>query len=618
MSAPTMSYNCNINILNNGDVDGWNTARNAGYGMSYFNRSDLPYYYALGDSFTVGDQYFQSTFTATCPNREHLFAGSNGLSVPDSGFCLLDDAEPAGMTWETMGETLHKANVSWKLYQEADNFDDNGFQWFEAYKKAKPGEYLYDQGMARSASFVDDFAKDVANDALPSVSWLVGPARLSEHATNHPADGEDLSARLLAILAKPENAKVYAKTAFILNYDEGGQFYDHHWPPTPPMSAEDGASTVTTEGELTKKIEFRIPKGHPIGLGWRVPLMLISPWTRGDYVYSEVADHTSVVKFIEQRFNVTCPNISPWRRAVTGNLLPAFDFSAPDYTWPSLPDTSGNVNASKQQCDNNPPPAVPSVQHMPGQESGTKKKRAVPSYAFAITDVTTASPKSTLSITIRHMGAGPTAGAFNIYDRGVGLKRGPRKYTVESGKSLTGEWDLSSSKGGAYELHLHGPNGFVRQYMGDGSSAGLGVALSEGTADVTFALATSKATTFTVTDNAYGSGGPWKVEVVAGGTGSQVVSISGSGHWYDVTVTSSSHPGFARRFMGHVEVAGTTTTSDPAMAKGIPGIAGPHPLEHPRVPERFTRLGEAVWKAQREQECKSDRALMKDACWVGE
>ena len=99
MSAPRMAYDCNINMWNNGSVDGWNTARDPGYGMSYFNRSDLPFYYALGDSFTVGDQYFQSTFTATCPNREHLFAGSNGLSVPDSGFCLLDDAEPPGMTW---------------------------------------------------------------------------------------------------------------------------------------------------------------------------------------------------------------------------------------------------------------------------------------------------------------------------------------------------------------------------------------------------------------------------------------------------------------------------------------------------------------------------------------
>ena len=120
------------------------------------------------------------------------------------------------MAWETMGETLLAANVSWKLYQEHDNFDDNGFQWFDAFKGAKPGEPLYDRGMARTEDFVAAFAADVAADALPAVSWLVGPAKLSEHASNHPADGEDLTARLLAILAAPGNAAVYAKTAFIL------------------------------------------------------------------------------------------------------------------------------------------------------------------------------------------------------------------------------------------------------------------------------------------------------------------------------------------------------------------------------------------------------------------
>jgi phospholipase C len=616
MSAPRMAYDCNIKMWNNGSVDGWNTARDPGYGMSYFNRSDLPYYYALGDAFTIGDQYFQSTFTATCPNREHLFAGSNGLSVPGSGMCLLDDAEPAGMTWETMGETLLKANVSWKLYQEADNFDDNGFQWFEAYKKAKPGSYLWDQGMARSKSFVDAFAQDVANDKLPAVSWLVGPARLSEHATNHPADGEDLSARILSILAKPENAKVYAKTAFILNYDEGGQFYDHHWPPTPPMDEEDGSSTVTTEGELTQKVEFGIPEGRPIGLGWRVPLFLISPWTRGDYVYSEVADHTSVLQFIEKRFNVTCPNISPWRRAVTGDLTAAFDFTKPDYSWPLFPSTSGNVNASKDQCDNNPSPTVPSTQRMPGQEAGTKLHRAIPSYTFDVSDTTVTAPKAAISITIRHVGAaGATAGVFNVYDRGAGLKRGPRKYTVEGGKSLTGTWD-----GRAYELHLHGPNGYVRQFKGGASSAGVAVVFTEASSDVAFALSVPAAgmkTTFTLTDNAYGAK-PLTVAVGSGSTGHGAVSVAHSGSWYDVTVTSSAHQGFARRFMGHVEVAGTTTTSDPAMAKGTPGIAGPHPLEHPPMLERFTSLGQEAWKEQRSKECKGHRALFKDACWIGE
>ena len=116
--------------------------------MSYFNRTELPYYYALADSFTIGDQYFQSTFTATCPNREMLFAGSNGLSAANTSLNLLNDSEPAGMNWETMGETLEKAGISWKLYQGQDNFDDNGFAWFENYKNAKPGDPLYDKGVA--------------------------------------------------------------------------------------------------------------------------------------------------------------------------------------------------------------------------------------------------------------------------------------------------------------------------------------------------------------------------------------------------------------------------------------------------------------------------------------
>ena len=93
------------------------------------------------------------------------------------------------------------------------------------------------------------------------VSWIVGPANLSEHAEYHPQDGEDLSARLIKILGEPDNANVYAKTIFILNYDEGGQFYDHLWVPTAPMNDSDGKSTVTIEGEVTKEIHWQIPPG---------------------------------------------------------------------------------------------------------------------------------------------------------------------------------------------------------------------------------------------------------------------------------------------------------------------------------------------------------------------
>jgi phospholipase C len=211
---------------------------------------------------------------------------------------------------------------------------------------------------------INEFRKDVKGDKLPQVSFVIAPSWLSEHAHNHPQDGEALSAFLINILGHHE--KVFAKTAFILNYDEGGQFYDHHWTPTPPQSDKDGKSTVTTVGELLKETQFGKPPGTPIGLGFRVPMMIISPWTRGGYVYSEVTDHTSTIKFLEKRFGIHCPNISPWRRAVTGDLTQAFNFTHPDYTWPkNLPRVADDWIKTWVECLHNPPPVVPTTQEMP-------------------------------------------------------------------------------------------------------------------------------------------------------------------------------------------------------------------------------------------------------------
>lgn len=108
------------------------------------------------------------------------------------------------------------------------------------------------------------------------------------------------------------------------------------------MNDADGKSTVTVEGEITKEEYFGIPAGNPIGMGFRVPITIVSPWTRGGYVYSEVTDHTSVIMLLEERFGINCTNISPWRRAIAGNLLHAFDFENPDYSWPEFPPTEGD------------------------------------------------------------------------------------------------------------------------------------------------------------------------------------------------------------------------------------------------------------------------------------
>lgn len=103
-------YPTDIKIYNYGRMDSWNTAREPGYGMSYFTRADLPYYYALYDHFLCGDQYFQSTFTCTNPNRMHLFTGSNGLSVGEKA--VLENEEPRpGYNWTTMAEVLEACKL---------------------------------------------------------------------------------------------------------------------------------------------------------------------------------------------------------------------------------------------------------------------------------------------------------------------------------------------------------------------------------------------------------------------------------------------------------------------------------------------------------------------------
>jgi phospholipase C len=617
MPAPEMAYPSDTNIFNGGWMDAWNTARSPGYGMSHFNREDLPWYYALADAFTIGDQYFQSTFTATNPNRMHLFSGSNGLSVPNSGFCCLNDNEPTpGFGWPTMAETLQASNISWRVLQELDNFDDNAFEWFESFKTAKIGSPLFNKGIMPVANIVESFEDLLKTDTLPQVTWIVGPTDLSEHAQHHPGDGEWLTSEFVRVLSKPEYASVYAKTAFILNYDEGGQFVDHVWTPTPPRSAEDGKSTVTTAGELTIKEFESIPPGHPIGLGFRVPMVLISPWTRGHKVYSEVSDHTSVIKLIEQRFGVHCPNISPWRRAIVSDLTAAFDWQNPDYSWPaSFPSTSKNLNQSQWECSNLPSPTIPTKQSMPVQEPGVRTSMPLP-YEFVIS---AHSIDRQIQVTMKN--SGTAGGAFQVYNW-LNTSAVPKKYTVEAGKSLSDEWSLvDTPSSAAYNLSLYGINGFVRKFAG--STAALNTLQSTFEYDkVNAAVVVSVSTSqgkcgFKLVDNAYG-GGSWNLVATASGSSmaSQSISVKSSGNWYDLTLTlvaSSECPvtGFERTFMGRME-NGQPTTSDPAMATGE-SIIFPLDMQHPDLP---SHLAYAPWVDGKE--CGSRRSQMKDVCWTND
>jgi phospholipase C len=427
---------------------------------------------------------------------------------------------------------------------------------------------------------------------------MIAPTRKSEHATNHPCDGEDLTARILKTLS--EFPEIYAKTAFILNYDEGGQFFDHAWCPTPPLSPSEGISTVTVEGEVNRDVLTSQPA--PIGLGFRVPLLIVSPWTRGNIVVSEAFDHTSVIKFLEYRFNVSNPNLSPWRRAMVGDLTSAFDFENPNYDWPRLPHTRGYVAEGEIECRTLPPPTVPVDQEMPRQEPGTRISRALP-YEFVVRDTLSVGDAASLDITVDNLGK---AGApFILFDVANLATINPRQYAVESNKSITDHIMIPSATSSSYHYALMGINGFVREFSGDASASSFCASISASltysaqTHEVVIVLTNNKsagtaAVEFSIRDNAYNQLGGEVLPVIveAGSSVSKAVNTRISGHWYDLTVSvkNSDTDCLNRRFMGRMEI-GKDSISDPAMAAGLPGLWNRVPNgQHPKIDDRFRHL----------------------------
>jgi phospholipase C len=199
------------------------------------------------------------------------------------------------------------------------------------------------------------FADDVASGHLPKVSWIIAPAAQSEHPTGTPAAGAELTYRYLKALA--DHPDVWRKTVFFLNYDENDGFFDHVVPPTPRHGTRD---------------EF--VGGLPIGLGFRVPMIVISPWSTGGFVSSETFDHTSVIRFIERRFGVHEPNISAWRRRTCGDLVGTLGFGRGTKRFPRLLNPTGSAAVAAHQCSTLPPPTVPHPQVFPRQGRGKRPR----------------------------------------------------------------------------------------------------------------------------------------------------------------------------------------------------------------------------------------------------
>ncbi len=556
--------------------DAWVPAKSS-MTMGYFTRADIPFYYALADAFTICDAYHCSIFGPTNPNRMFLFTGTSGLAAGDDSKIVIanppeeknDNANPLedspefkGLSWVTYAERLQKAGVSWKVYQEYENYGDNGLSYFKTFRGIGPDSVLYQRGRAWSPGstkenakdsdgdhLIADFKKDVAADRLPQVSWIVTNYKLSEHPQATPSDGAYFTARMIEALAS--NPKVWAKTAFIINYDENDGFFDHVPPPIPPLGPAQGKSTVDMAHE-----DYH---GEPVGLGPRVPLLVVSPWSKGGYVNSQLHDHTSVIRFLEARFGVMEPQISPWRRAVTGDLTSMFDFKTPNRGPVPLPDASAGPKRAAAATKTLPFPKAPdTAAQVARQEPGQRPARPLP-YAFDVSGHPTAEG---FTLVIDNTGQ---AGATFELRRPRGGE--PRFYSVEAGKRLE---DAFALDGDAYDLSLFGPNGFLRRFKGQTTSAKPGAKAQfdakAGRLVVTLENHGPSAISLEVTPAAYASAAPRLRRLGPGETATDAWDLKASHNWYDLVVTCAEAPSFQRRFAGHGE-DGKASMSDPLLGR---------------------------------------------------
>ncbi|MYX25128.1 phospholipase C, phosphocholine-specific [Streptomyces sp. SID8381] len=521
---------------NNGLYNNWIPAKTA-KSMGYYTRADIPWQFALADAFTLCDQYFCSVQGPTNPNRLYQWSGwvdPNGTA----GGPVTDNSEK-GYGWTTYPERLEAAGVAWRVYQETDNYDDNPLAWFTRFKNAATSSSLYQRGMLKTTDSIAAFAADVAAGKLPQVSWVVAPAAKSEHPSYPPAYGADYSAGILAALAA--HPDVWAKTVVFLNFDENDGFFDHVVPPVAPSGTAD---------------EFI--GGKPIGLGPRVPMTVISPWSTGGKVCSETFDHGSVLRFVEAWTGVKEPNVSAWRRTVCGDLTSAFAFATTPSVFPgTLPDTKALV--AKADAQNSLPDATaPASSTLPPQESGDRP--ALPlGYRF---DTTSWTDAATGRIWFKTTGKGRLGGGFAAYT--VNHRAFQQwRYTCAPGGSISDYFSAQTYGGGLYDVDLMGPDGYVRGFQGDvrtWSDAAKAHPEAQVTDDgdgasLTLQLTNSggAAAVFTIGANtAQGaSGGSAQTVTVAAG-GSWTGALRTAAGRYDVTVTANTGDGFARRFAGRV------------------------------------------------------------------
>ena len=556
-----------------GTNDGWVAAKGQ-QTMGYFTGDDIPWQYALASQYTICDHNHCSIATSTSPNRIYMWSGMIDPSGLHGGPAI-DNSGDYGYryTWKTYPEVLQEAGVTWQTYVNNDvdsnwlgDYTDNTVRSFKAFDPDQPGADTSPDGLLARANVlqthttptgpnsnenVDYVLKDFiaackpgAERPLPEVSWIVAPYLWSEHPAGAPDYGAVYTDRVIQALQ--ENEELWESTLLILTFDENDGYFDH----VPAPLAE-----VGTPGEWAA--------GLRIGPGARVPMILVSPWTRGGWVASEVFDHTSIIQFLETWTSAIgkpaiCPNISEWRRSVCGDLTSAIDFTSYDASRPELPDVSVLVAAA--EADRSLPSiseAIPAEgeQSMPVPPAGRLKARPVPYQPHATVTVN----RATGIVKARMTNEGRQSVSMQVLpDSELAFEATP--FTVSKDAEKTYVWP-SGLTAGKYDFSIYGPDRFVRSFAGTVVSPlrrndpvpVVDAELAPGRdASLRLTLANDGGGTvrFTLTANDFEGG--HRTVYVGPGRDATVHWPTDRDGYYDVVVTTDSGGDFRYRYAGRI------------------------------------------------------------------
>lgn len=674
------SWSDQVAARNHGNYDRWVPVKSL-MCLGYYDRTDIPFYYALADAFTICDHSFCSSLTGTTPNRLFFWSGTirpeqNGLAIAAVDNSQAESHSNTFVDWDTFPELLEDNEIDWKIYQNelwttklqdqrigdwVDNYGDNALEYVkrynvklsayfrkhgdhtnkeevltpeqvtEKYNKLSereknlidkafatnihmPGDHLElepftftnDQGVKETVDLPKNdifhqFRSDVDQGKLPAVSWLVAPQRFSDH-TSSPLYGTWYVSEALDILTK--NPEVWKKTIFVLTYDENDGYFDHLPPFVAPHPNDPDSGSVSADMNID--VEWESKKGSPLGLGYRVPMLIVSPWSKGGYVNSQVFDHTSSLMFLEKFLSnktgktIRSKQISDWRRAVCGDLTSVFrPYNGEKQVSPDLLKRDVVVT-SIQNAKNKPaqvnPPALTSQEiqavnrhlpfdhlspaHIAVQEKGTRKACTLPYVLMAEANLSADRTGVELKFESGKVGfaqlLSPVGSAFTLSSMtSYGKIEGKNwNYAVTAGDRISPRLEMDKFHEGSYDLQVRGPNGFFRNFRGTKKDPQIEVAcvyertglLKEklsGNVVLQLENLGKVPLELEINGGVYGHVTPQKIHLNANRKEQVVIDLKRSSGWYDLSVNIVNHS-YLRHYAGHTET-GMESISDPYM-----------------------------------------------------